>query len=93
MEDVVEAALFCFIRAPWRRTVSTLIPSCAAMALLLMPRVTSSRISSCRGVRALLDPVRVVFNEFVAAIPVYCIQNMDELPRYVSMTDILRWQV
>jgi hypothetical protein len=90
MEDVVEAPLFCFIRAPWRRTVSTLIPSCAAMALLLMPRLTSSRISSCRGVRALLDPVRVVFNEFVAAILVYCVQNMNELPRYASMTDILR---
>jgi hypothetical protein len=93
MEDVVEATLFFFIRAPWRRTVSTLMPSCAAMALLLMPRVTSSKISSSRGVRALPDPVRVVFNEFVAAILVYWFQNLNELPRYVRLNDILRFRV
>jgi hypothetical protein len=61
--------------------------------LLLMPRVTISKISSCRGVRALLDSVRVVFNEFVAAILVYCVQNMNKLPRYVSVTDFLRFKV
>lgn len=80
MEDVVEAAFFCFIRAPCRRTVSTLIPSLAAMALLLMPRVTSSRISCCRGVSVLLDPVRLAFNEFVAADSVDYVQNMNAFP-------------
>lgn len=57
------------------------------MALLLMPRVTSSSISLCRGVRALLDPVRLAFNEFVAAGLVECVQNMNELPRCLGTRD------
>lgn len=49
-----------------------------------MPRVTSPSISCCRGVSALLDPVRFAFTEWDAASVIDYVQNMCKLPRHIK---------